>query len=475
MSRFRSGVSESSRRIAALHSDVLESKGGFFGRLLQAKPDRGGKLGLEFTADDLKKLVVAGKPLMLDHDDEERGEIGRVLHQYYNDEDGWLYIWGQVHGEGSIDAGLRQRIMSGLRTASLGSLSAGYVAPTDLSTGAHLPEYRRCTEVSLVDAPRYEGTHLLTVNAGADSLSKVQLYPEGAIESMSDNQQPQYISVAERAMGRALSDEEKQAIAGSPNPQAVVNDIMFSHFAQQGELPSKGGEKAAAAPAPAEQEQPSINAAQLAAQQRAEAQARETEFLRNKYREDQAPHVAKLLETLGKTLSKEEYQRVEKMATNLASNPAPEAADLFKTLRTLNEHGHTKAEEIKKLKSENAALKAENGTYKTAAVQYPLSNRGRDSASKPVDRDASPARSKVKAPAAGQELGPEVSVAASRRAMYEEMAQESYPSSSFNRNDPRYAENEAMIAILRNAGPGYYMQQLSTNFSQRPPPPQNVI
>ena len=469
MSFFKNGATPTSRRIAAMHSDVLESKGGFFGRLLQAKPDRGGKLAREFNAEDLQQLVVAGKPLMLDHDDEERGEIGRVLHQYYNKDDGWLYIWGKVHGEGVIDAGLRQRLLAGLRSSELGSLSAGYTAPTSLSEpGKHLPEYRRCTEVSLVDVPRYEGTHLLTINAGASSLSKVQLFPEGAIEAMSDTQLPHYITVAQKAIGRALTDEEKHAISASPNPQAVVNEFMFNHFAEQNAPPASEAE-----PAPAEQE-PTLSAAQMAAQQVAEARDRENKFLVERYRQEQAPHVASLLQTLGKSMSKDEYARVEKLATNLASNPAQEAADLFKTLKTLHESVNSHADQIKKFKAENASLKAENGTYKNAAVQYPMSNRGRDSVSKPSDRDASPARSKVKA-LAQPELGPEAAVAASRRAMYEEMANQAYPNSSFNSNDPRFLENQAMVNILTNAGPGYYMQQLSSNFGQRPLPPQNIV
>jgi hypothetical protein len=478
MPNFRPGISESSRRLASRHADVLQRKGGFFGRLLQAKPDRGNR-GMEFNADDLRKIKVEGAPLMLDHNHMKKGEIGKILHQFFDEQSGWLCVWGQVHDEGRVDPKLRDDLLAGLRSSKLGSLSIKYTGNESLSTGNWIPESKRVEEVSLVDIPRFEGTHLLTVNAGANSQYEVQLFPAGSIEAMSaENPVEQSTLVAEAALGRKLSEEERAELALSPNPSSLVGSWLVQATA------AKLNEKKAAAAAPpaGDAAKAAVPAGEETAAAAGEAEespealaqknilahlAAENQFYRDNYKKQQAADVAKVLEVLHKTKSPEEYARMEKIIQNVSANPAQETSDMWSMIKQQTLASTSQGDELKKLRQERNQYKAEVDTYKKASAEWIGRGRSKAAAGEARDpRDASPVRAAAGKAAAKSDVGAEVSVAASRRAFLDEQANNDFPHSSFNPQDPHYAENMHFVALL-NGKPELYMRYIPHNPNER--------
>lgn len=458
-----------------MHADVLEKKGGFFGRLLQAKPDRGQRK-MEFNAEDLRKLKIAGAPLMLDHDHLKKGEIGRILHQFFDEQSGWMYVWGQVHEEGQLDPKLRNDLLSGLRSSALGSLSIKYRGNESKTTGDWIPESKQVQEVSLVDVPRFEGTHLLTVNAGANSLCEVQLFPAGTIEAMSENPGEQSIQLAESALGRKLTEEERMQILSSPNPSSVVGAMLLDAAAAKlksekpGDAQQQQQQSAAAEPGAAAEAGPGDAGAspeELARRDMFENMAKQNAWFIDNYKKQQAPQVAKVLEALHKTKSAEEYARMEKIIQNVSGNPAQEAADVWNLIQSQYLQASSKDEEMKKLRQERNQYKTEVETYKKASEQWVGRGRNKPAEAQRDARDASPVRAKAASLGAkGSDVGAEVSVAASRRAALEQMSYADFPHSSFTPSDPHYEENMHMLSLL-SGRPDIYMRRLPTDFSQR--------
>lgn len=456
-----------------MHGDVLAKKGGFFGRLLQAKPDRGQRK-MEFNAEDLRKLKIAGAPLMLDHDHLKKGEIGRILHQFFDEQSGWMYVWGQVHEEGQLDPQLRSDLLSGLRSSALGSLSIKYRGNESKSTGDWIPESKQVQEVSLVDVPRFEGTHLLTVNAGASSLCEVQLFPAGRIEAMSENPGEQSVQLAEVALGRKLTEEERMQVLSSPNPNSVVGALLLDAAAAKLKTEKPGEAQAAAAAEPnaaadsaANGDAAGASPEELARRDMFENMAKQNAWFIDNYKKQQAPQVAKVLEALHKTKSAEEYARMEKIIQNVSGNPAQEAADVWNLIQSQYLQASSKDDELKKLRQERNQYKTEVDTYKKASEQWVGRNRSKPAEAQRDARDASPVRAKAASLGAkGADVGAEVSVAASRRAALLEMSYADFPNSSFTPSDPHYEENMHMLSIL-NGRPEIYMRRLPTDFNQR--------
>lgn len=395
--KYRPNAPARSVEVSKLHGDTLRQRGAFFGRLLQAKPSRGPG-NIEFTEEDLKKFKVAGSPVLLDHGDKEKSEIGKILHQFFDEKSKWLYVWGKLKDEDEIDPSLRSKLANGMSQFELGSLSAGYSAIPNERAEMD-PNQRWIREVSVVDVPRFEGTHILTVNAGLNSPAEVVLQVSGQIDAME-------------------AGDQQQQQTGEQQQSAQFD---MAEFVQM--------------------------------KARLEQMEKQNQLLSQSYKSQKQPVVAEVLDGLKKSYGQkvpDDFKHTEEFISNLSSDPS--AGIAWETIERL--HGVSKSHQSKidELTAKLNESKKELQTMKQASGQWEAqmrAARGRQQevTEKASKRDDSPVRKKEP-----------IDVNASARAATEEYASSINPHSFLNPETPGGQSYMAAMRALNSMGQDFWRQ-----------------
>jgi hypothetical protein len=455
MLKFRPNTTPRAKQIGSMYPERLEKEGSFFGGLLPAKKDRG-PMNIEFLEEDLKEFVASPAPILDLHGDKAIKEVvGQITHHQFDPESKWTYVWGHVGGENEMDKGLRRQVLNNLKNGKRPSLSVCFNGQVDPKTGAYIPHTKRIKEVSLVDKPRFEGTHILTVKAGADSLAELTLEAIGTVDAMDSDLSniENLIATLEHATGKKLTDAEKGEIAALPNPSyAVGQKILEVTFQRSKEsAPKQEGSAAASAAPPAQQQEGAsgeLSAAELALKSQLEDRDRQLQYFKNEYKSRQAPSRTKILESLGKVASKDDYAKWEHLTTKLSEDP--DTGDAWRMLEAMHGGWEKATSQGVENKSELAKLRKENDTLKRAQTQWQTMQSGR---SKAAEAEAEQSSKRQKADNVPQPTPMMAETKASAWAAFNEKLHNNLPNSISNpaRGD-QAAEFAATYAALRNSG-----------------------
>lgn len=143
----------------------------FTGRLLKGAAVAD-ELGIDVTVDELRAVNLRGAPLRFEHS-AFTGQVGEIVDSYV-DKDGWLWISGELYSESErpyaeLPGWLRQKLRSG----ELSSLSISHEYEHNPATRRRVGP-RVFREASLVARGKYEGTHIVAVQASGSSSSHTQ-------------------------------------------------------------------------------------------------------------------------------------------------------------------------------------------------------------------------------------------------------------------------------------------------------------